>query len=153
MCHFCPVEIKSLGLGSGGFLWFCCCFWFFALHIGSSTLETKKTNMAFAKQCIMKTWASSIALGVQQPAIFQAGTKQTKINTIYALNRESYAFQKTFLKTFKLYKKQTLVKCKLLKTKDKTIWMTQASLSTSTATEQVSPPAVIAEVLLDCLQN
>lgn len=33
---------------------------------------------------------------------------KTKINMIYALNWESYAFQKTFLKTFKLYKNQTL---------------------------------------------
>lgn len=31
--------------------------------------------------------------------------------------------------------------------------MTQASLSTSNAAEQVPPMAAIAEVLLDCLQN
>lgn len=54
MCHFCPVEIKNLCWGQGvmvgkrAFCWFCLCFYFFAVHIGSSTL-VGKTNMAFAK--------------------------------------------------------------------------------------------------------
>lgn len=52
---------------------------------------------------------------------FPGRNKTNKNQYDLALNRESYAFQKTFLKTFKLYKKQTLVKCKLLTTKDKRI--------------------------------
>lgn len=85
MCHFCPVEIKSLGLGVRRIFLVLMFLFFllFALHIGSSTLGKKKkktTNMAFAKQCIMKTWTSSIAFGVQHPAIFQSRTKQTNKN-------------------------------------------------------------------------
>lgn len=83
MCHFCPVEIKNLGWGQGvmggkrEFFWFSCWFYFFASHIGSSTL-VRRSNMAFAKQCLMKTWKSTIVFGIQHPDIFQSRTKQSK---------------------------------------------------------------------------
>lgn len=34
--------------------------------------------MAFAKQCLMKTWKSTIVFGIQHPDIFQSRTKQSK---------------------------------------------------------------------------
>lgn len=81
--------------GQRGFFWFCCWFYFFALHVGSSTL-VRRSNMAFAKLCLMKTRKSTIVSGIQHPGIFQSRNK-TKINMIYALNWVSHAFQKTFL--------------------------------------------------------
>lgn len=41
-------------MGREDFCGFAVVFIFFALHVGSSTL-VRKTHMAFAKQCIMKT--------------------------------------------------------------------------------------------------
>lgn len=162
MCHFCPAEIKSLGLGAGSygwagriflglqlFLFFCFTCW--QQYIG------KKDTYGFCKTMYNENMRKKHNC-IWGPASWYFPVKNKKnpkqISTWSTLwTGKAMHSKKTFLKTFKLCKTQTLVKCKLLRTKHRRIWMPQASLSTSNATEQVSPMAVIAEVLLDCLQN
>lgn len=114
MCHFCPVEIKSLGLGAGSYQWagrillvlplflfFCFTHW--QQYIG------KKDKYGFCKTMRNENMRKHNCICGPASWYFPVKNKtKNKINMIYTLNWESYAFQKTFLKTFKLYKNQTL---------------------------------------------
>lgn len=113
MCHFCPVEIKNLGWGQGvmvgkrAFFWFCLCFYFFCFtHWQQYT--GKKDKYGFCKTTYNENMRKHNCIWGPVSWYFPVQNNNKKINWIYALNWECYTFQKPSLKTFKLYKNQTL---------------------------------------------
>lgn len=87
MCHFCPVEIKSLG--------------FFLLHTLAACMLIGKTDMAFALHNTMTRRRFSYSIWMWHPGYFPVKERNNKkSNRIYATIWESCKVQQPFLETF-----------------------------------------------------